>query len=114
MSNLVEHAESEMRRAGLYDAGADYGGMIPEAVLALVKAHAEQGHSGGSHEMVMAIFDRVVRFKPLSPLSSDPAEWMDVSEMSGRPMWQSRRCPSAFSEDGGKTWSDLDNPKPTP
>lgn len=111
MSNLVKYAEDEMRRAGLYDADADYGGAVPQAVLALVKAHAEQGHSGGSHAIVLSIFNRVIQYQPLTPLTSDPEEWTDVSAYSGRPLWQSKRSPSAFSEDGGKTWHDLNDPE---
>ncbi len=108
MGNLEKHAESEMRRAGLYDADACYGGLIPQAVMELVRALAAQGHSGCSHHLVMDIFDKVARFRPLTPLTSDPSEWADVSEASGRPLWQSRRCPSVFSSDGGTTWRDLD------
>jgi hypothetical protein len=44
-------------------------------------------------------------FKTLSPLTDDPREWIDQSEVSGgEPLWQNRRDPSAFSKDGGKTW----------
>lgn len=114
MGNLTDHAEREMRLAGLYDTDADYGGMIPEAVMALVKAHAAQGHSGGSHHLTLRIFNEVANFKTLTPITSDPATWTDVSEMGGRPMWQSKRQPSVFSEDGGATWYDLDAPRPAP
>lgn len=112
MSNLVEHAEREMRLAGLYDEDSPYGGMIPEAVLALVKAHAAQGHSGGSHAQVMAIFNRVANFKALAPITSNPEEWIDRTNISGgNPTWQSNRQSSIFSEDGGKTWYDIDDPE---
>ena len=101
-----DFAESEMKRAGLYDADADYGGMVPAAVMALVDAHSAQGHSGMSHGLVLSIFNLVINFKPLTPLTSDPAEWNEV----GDGMWQSRRSPSVFSKDGGQTWYDLDAP----
>jgi hypothetical protein len=111
MSNLVRHAEEEMRRAGLYDADADYGGMIPKAVMKLVEAHASEGHSGGSHHMVMAIFNKVINFEPLTPLSSNPEEWMKVDPDHYQPgTWQNRRKGSTFSRDGGKTWYDIDTP----
>lgn len=105
MSNLVKFAEEEMRRAGLYSKDADYGGMIPEAVMKLVKAHSEAGHSGGSHWLTMQIFNKVINFKPLTPLSDDPTEWMEVSEN----IWQSRRQSDAFSTDGGKTFYTLED-----
>src|ERR1051326_6656226 len=108
MSNLVKHAENEMRLAGLYDKDSDYGGVGPEAGMALIRAHSEQGHSGGSHGLVLHIFNRVVNFKTLTPLTNDPAEWMEVSPG----VWQSRRQSSCFSEDGGKTYHDIDAPDP--
>lgn len=107
MSNLVKHAENEMRKAGLYGPGTEYGGMIPEAVMALVKAHAAQGHSGGSHAVVLEIFNKVVNFKTLTEITSDPSEWNEV----GSGVWQSNRQSSMFSRDGGKTWYDIDDPE---
>ena len=118
MSNLEVHAEREMRRAGLYDKDADYGGMIPDAVMKLVSALASDGHSGGSHALVMEIFNRVANFHTLTPLTSSPDEWHDITEMSGgKPMWQNTRDSSFFSEDAGRTCYSVDDPdrvkKPT-
>jgi hypothetical protein len=113
MGNLATHAENEMRLAGLYDDDADYGsGAIAGEVMKLVKALESGGHSGGSHGMTLAIFDKVARFQTLSPLTDSPDEWMDVGEY-GKPegslgIWQSRRNPACFSNDGGKTYYDLD------
>jgi hypothetical protein len=110
MSNLVKHAEREMRLAGLYDEGSDYGGLIPEAVMELIRPFAAGGHSGGSAEITLELFERLSRFRALTPLTSDPNEWMDVKEYGPRPMvplWQSARDSRCFSEDGGKTYYDV-------
>lgn len=107
--SLVEYAKSEMKLAGLYDEDADYGGMIPDAVMALVEAHSKQGHSGGSHHVVLQIFNRVINFKPLTPIDSNPETWMEV----GSNVWQSKRSPTLFSVDAGQTWYDLDDPEKT-
>lgn len=112
MSNLIEHAEREMRLAGLYDKGADYGGMLPDAVMALVKAHSQEGHSGMSHAITLRIFNLVINFKTLGPITNNPDEWMDVSEIggpNGKPGWQNRRDPSLFSNDSGKTYYSVDD-----
>lgn len=107
-----EHAEREMRLAGFYDEDSDYGGMIPGAVLALVEAHSKEGHSGGSHELVIEIFKKVICFKTLTPLTSNYEEWFKHDhQVGGVDCWQSIRCPSAFSQDGGKTWYDIDDPE---
>lgn len=108
MSRMESHAEVELRKAGLYDADADYGGAIAEAVMKLVRAHASEEHSGGSHHMTLSIFNKVINFKTLSPITSSPDEWTEVAE----DLWQNRRQSSTFSKDGGKTWYDLDEPKP--
>ena len=95
-----------MRLAGLYDKDADYDGLIPDAVMALVKTHSEQGHSGMSSAITLEIFNKVINFKALTPLSSNPAEWEDV----GGGFWQNKRQCSCFSKDGGATWYDVDDP----
>ena len=104
---LVSHAEFELRRAKLLDKDADYDGMVGEAVLELMKTFAAQGHSGGSALQTIYLFNHLARFKTLSPITSDPAEWNDV----GPGTWQSRRSPNYFSSDGGKTWYCLDKPQ---
>jgi hypothetical protein len=112
MSNLIRHAEEEMRRAGLYDKDADYGGMIPEAVMKMVKVLSDEGHSGGSHSLTMAIFNRVANFKTLAPITNDPAEWMEVSDFGGlgsKSVHQNKRDCSLFSNDGGKTYYSVDD-----
>lgn len=111
MGLLVAHAEAELRRAGLYDKDSDYGGMIAEAVMKLIRPFAEEGHSGASAMLTLEVFNRVARYKTLGPLTNDPAEWGDVSNYcgpEGKGVWQSRRDPSCFSNDGGKTYYSLD------
>lgn len=109
--SLVEHAERELKLAGLFDKDSDYDGMLGKSVLALVKVFAKQGHSGFSAHQTLKIFNIVGRYKVLTPLTSDPEDWNDISEMNGSPMWQNKRQSSCFSYDGGKTWHDIDAPK---
>lgn len=107
----LQRAETEMRRAGLYDEDASYGsGAIAGGVLELLDTWHRQGHSGGSASMTLYIFNRLVEHKTLAPITTDPSEWMDVSDYGGPgspATWQNRRMPSAFSLDGGKTWYDV-------
>jgi hypothetical protein len=105
--NLVDYAKSELQRAGLFDTDGDYGGMLGDACLAIITVFADQGHSGFSAEMTIQIVSKLMRYEPLTPLTSNPSEWMGV----GYQMWQSKRKPSTFSTDGGQTWYDLDDPK---
>jgi hypothetical protein len=109
-SNFELWAEAELRRAGLFDEDSDYGGMLGESVMKLIEVFADEGHSGFSAAMAADIFGRLSSWKPLTPLTADPDEWMLIEEaMAGRAdCWQSRRRPDAFSNDGGKTYYLLD------
>ena len=107
-AGLVDHAKEELGRAGLFDKDSDYGGLIGDAVMELCKKFSEQDHSGFSAGMVLSLFETLAKYKTLTPVTSDPKEWNDVSEMSGEPTWQSKRSPTIFSKDCGKTWYDID------
>jgi len=109
----VEWAEAELRRAGLFDEDSDYGGMMGEEVLRLVKAFSEAGHSGFSAGMAAHIFGLLAAWKPLTPLTGDPSEWMHIEvDVAGNDItWQSRRNPACFSRDGGRTYYDVDAKK---
>lgn len=104
-SALVVHAESELRRAGLFDPNSDYNGDIGYSVLHLVKEFARQGHSGASAAMTSTLFNELVHFNAIAPLTDNPDEWMEVADG----IWQSNRQADAFSKDGGKTYYLVDN-----
>lgn len=104
-TNLATHARRELELSGQYDEDPAYS----ESIIAAVEAFASYyGHSGGSAMVAREQLHRLLNWETLSPLTSDADEWMDVSEASGVPMWQSRRNPAAFSKDGGETWWVLD------
>lgn len=108
-SNLLKHARAELIRAGLLDSDSDYEGFVGATVLRMIEAFSWYGHSGGSAEMTLEVFDRLARYKTLAPISDNPEEWMRINpdeEQEG--VWQSRRQGSIFSNDGGKTYYDLD------
>ena len=109
-SPMIRWAEQELRRAGLFDEDSDYDGMLGVEVMRLIRAFCGQGHSGMSAHMTIDLFETLASWKPLMPLSDDPAEWMHIDEdMAGEPnLWQSRRNSSCFSNNGGKTFYDLD------
>lgn len=105
MSRLIEHAEYELKKAGLFDNDADYMGALAKDVMQIVEVFAKQGHSGASAAHVAGILDLLLRFKPLSPITNNPEEWGLISQDSEPKMWQNKRDGEQFSMDGGKTWS---------
>jgi len=112
-SNLVSHAEKELRRAGMFDKGSDYNGALGKSILDMVKVFSTQGHSGFSASLTIDILNKLLKYKTLTPISSNPDEWMDITDMCGKnakTLWQNKRDPSFFSKDGGKTWYNIDDP----
>ena len=101
--SLAEHARRELVLSGQYAEDPAYS----ESIIKAVEAFASYGHSGGSAGIAREQLHALLAYKTLSPLTSDPAEWIDQSEVSGSPLWQNRRDPSVFSTDGGKTWSGV-------
>lgn len=97
MSNLVDHARRELALIGEEQDVTDW-------FASVVEKFAEFGHSGGSAMVCIPRLEMLLRYQPLSPLTNDPAEWIDRAEESGYPFWQSERNPEAFSEDGGQTY----------
>lgn len=99
-SNLVRHAITELDRIGetSYEEPS-----MRKAVLDIIRTFAEQGHSGSSAAWCVAVVEKLMRFQPLSAITNDPAEWMEV----GDDLWQCVRDGECFSHDGGLTYSRL-------
>ncbi|MFA6134695.1 MAG: hypothetical protein WC869_11835 [Phycisphaerae bacterium] len=95
--NLVRHAEEELRRAGLFDADSDYGGMMGPAVLNMVRQFSDEGHSGYSAGLAIAAFKKVAAFEPLTPLTGDDSEWVEYEPGQ----FQNRRCSHVFKTADG-------------
>lgn len=93
-SNLVRHAERELRLAGLFEPDSDYGGALGPAILNLVREFSSEGHSGASAAVAIKIFQKVANFEPLTPLTGEPDEWNEV----GTNLFQNKRCSHVFKE----------------
>lgn len=104
MSNLVEHARSELAIAGVEED-------VRPSILAAVESFVSYGHSGGSASIVIPMLNDLLSFRNIAPLTDNPAEWQNLTGFSSDPAWQSTRRADAFSNDGGKTYYCLDEPK---
>lgn len=98
-SGLERHAREELKRAGLLDSDADYGGALGEAVIDMQKVFAMAGHSGYSAGMATSIFEKVARYEPLTPLTGDDDEWVYHDGYGGKPFYQNKRCSHVFKDD---------------
>ena len=88
-------ALEEIRKAGFYD-DDDYE-KVGKVLEKLVDVFAEQDHSSFSANWVASLFYRLVKWKPLSPVTNNPEEWMAVAEGKGEILYQSLRCPSLLA-----------------
>lgn len=98
-SNLVAHARHELELIGEEPDTV-------EGYLKVIQAFADMGHSGGSAAVAIPVVNRLLQFENLTPLTDDPADWIEV----GPSVWQNRRNSRMFSEDGGKTYTDVEDP----
>ena len=111
MSNLRIHALTEFRAAGWVDEDGKYMDemqeMICKHVLKLLDVFSDEGHSGSTAPYAINMFQRLAMFKPIAPLTGEDWEWHDVSEYSGRTLYQNKRCSSVFKH-GDDTAYDID------
>ena len=103
-NNFLSFSKNELELAGLLKKDSDYGGMLGEAVLELLEVFSKQRHSGYSSVATAHIFNKLVNYEPLTPLTFGPDEWIKHDSN----LWQNKRQPDVFTEDQGKTWVSLD------
>jgi hypothetical protein len=105
LSNYKTHAEREFRAAGWTDENGKFNDemqeMICNHVLALLEVFDGEGHSGSSASYAIDLFSKLAKFQPVAPLTGEDWEWTDVSEQSGRTLWQNKRCGHVFKDENG-------------
>ena len=93
MSNLIEHAKSELEFAGYFN-GSEINNAMAEDVLELIKVFSEQGHSGFSASFALKLFTKLADFKPISPLTGEDNEWCEAADG----VFQNKRYSGLFKQ----------------
>ena len=93
MSNLIEHAKKEFAVLG-WPGDCEMQTMVCDNVMALLKLFSSQEHSGSSAPYVLGVFKELAMFNPISPLTGDDSEWIEV----GEGMYQNNRCSEVFKD----------------
>lgn len=111
--SLTSYAESELARMPHDEDGMQ--DLMDKNILEIVKIFGEQGHSGFSADYALSVLERLLRFKPITPLTGEEDEWIHT----GYGTFQNKRCYSVFkhsdgtcydtdgiivSDNGGITW----------
>ncbi len=75
-------------------------------ILALCEAFGNSGQSGGSAPYVASAISESIRKlclkEPICDITGHESEWVDVSEMMDRKLWQNLRCSALFKEENNK------------
>ena len=103
--SLIEHAVKEFKSAGWLKEDGNYSdemqGMICDHILKLLRVFSDEGHSGSSAYYTLNLFDKLARFKIITPLTGLDDEWNEVADGKGGTMYQNKRYSSVFKDDDG-------------
>ncbi len=86
--NLLAHADRELPHIGTDEMGLAMARDLRE----LVFVFGTQGHSGFSASYATGILEKLLRYAPITPLTGEPGEWMEV----GHGVHQNTRCGHVF------------------
>ena len=113
--SLIEHAAYELHKAKIANSDDPELKQVAINTMALIRRIDKMNMTEKQLEYTLQAFQGLVNHQPLSPITTDPNEWekfeikrknVDTDEEETRVIWQSRRMPSLFSEDEGKTFRD--------
>ena len=99
--SLIDYAKSELARIGTDEDGMQE--MMNNHIIHMVEEFSKEGHSGFSANYAISILSRLLRFKPLFPLTGEEDEWIEVCVGT----FQNKRCGAVFKNDtryGGKPY----------
>lgn len=103
--SATEAAIGELEYAGLLGDNSEYDGLVGRSVKELLLVLGNQGHSGGSHALVLELFNRVASGHPLTDLCGAEEQWVDhhnnphMSDFKPAMRYQSRRVSTVFTND---------------
>jgi len=101
--SLVDYAENELNILGLTE-DDEMSGAMRKHLLHMVQEFANEGHSGFSANYALSLLKKLLDYRPLSPLTGEDDEWVDVSKESGHELWQNKRRFSIFKDGSGNTF----------
>lgn len=92
--SIIEYAESELALIGMgKDTEDEMNKAMHDHIITMVKAFADEGHSGMSAGYALSILKRVLAYEPLTPLTGNDDEWIDHGHCM-----QNKRCSRVFKQ----------------
>lgn len=102
MSNLRKHAIRELSKIGMNESEDGINGDMYKHIIKMVELFDQEGHSGFSANYAIGIINKLLKFEPLSPLTGEDNEWIEV----GGGLYQNNRCHHVFKQ--GDVAYDID------
>lgn len=105
--SLIEFSENELNRLlqNCTDSESLHAQkMINDDIMEMVKTFSQQGHSGFSASYSLNILKRLLDYKPLSALTDDDNDWVQL-DYGDDIAYQNKRCPSVFKDINGKVYN---------
>lgn len=84
----MAHADRELPHIGTDEMGISMANDLRE----LIFVFGTQGHSGFSASYAIGILEKLLRHEPITPLTGEPSEWMEV----GQDVFQNTRLSRVF------------------
>jgi len=105
--SYITHAKKEFELAGWSNSKGEFECSVQklmcEQVLELLEVFGTHGHSGSSYGYAINLFEKLAKFKLITPLTGDDCEWHDVGEGA----LQNIRLSTVFKDESGKPY-DID------
>lgn len=89
--SIIAQAEYELKRA-------NFGDEESAVMKELLEKFLDTWDSGAAVSVAQQVFNRLLAGKPLSPLTGEDDEWVNVSMGSADECFQNRRCSSVFKD----------------
>lgn len=87
--NLLAHADLELPKAD-----DEMQSLMNTQLKELILVFSTHGHSGFSASYAVSALEKLLRFKPLGPLTGDDSEWTEVYDG----VFQNKRCSHVFKQ----------------
>lgn len=107
MSNLVKFAQEELDRIANSckndKEGYNMQQVINKNIMDIIYTFSEQGHSGMTASYTISMLNRLMNYKPITPLTGEDDEWVKL-DYGDRLAYQNKRCPSVFKDSQGRAY----------
>lgn len=102
--SILDYTKRELDIIGMTEDSPDeMNQMMRKHILHMVQEFANEGHSGFSAKYALEILGNVLDFKPLTPLTGEDSEWIEL-DYGDDISFQNNRCSTVFKHNDGQAY----------